>query len=268
VWNFIPNWHLKLNYAQGFRPPVFNNTTSNGVGLQIGGNPNLTVETSDATQAEINARIFKGERRIRELSFRVDGSYTRINNLIQISSGNYTNTGQRGMASLEFLGKLYLQGGHRLELGYTYLRGDSSDKGRLLALPENWFSLAGVWSLIGSKLTATTTLRVTGAAEDPNRLVDYRGTTYVTTPIPGTVQGAVTVNPTDLVLDRLPPIADLSLGVQYSPTPKLAIRVSAYNALWSHAYQPDVFFDYEPHLEYLPNPYEGFRAYLSAMYQY
>jgi len=268
VWNFIPNWHLKLNYAQGFRPPVFNNTTSNGVGLQIGGNPNLTVETSDATQAEINARIFKGERRIRELSFRVDGSYTRINNLIQISSGNYTNTGQRGMASLEFLGKLYLQGGHRLELGYTYLRGDSSDKGRLLALPENWFSLAGVWSLIGSKLTATTTLRVTGAAEDPNRLVDYRGTTYVNTPIPGAVQGAVTVNPTDLVLDRLPPIADLSLGVQYSPTPKLAIRASAYNALWSHAYQPDVFFDYEPHLEYLPSPYEGFRAYLSAMYQY
>ena len=30
VWNFIPNWHLKLNYAQGFRPPVFNNTASNG----------------------------------------------------------------------------------------------------------------------------------------------------------------------------------------------------------------------------------------------
>ena len=28
------------------------------------------------------------------------------------------------------------------------------------------------------------------------------------------------------------------------------------------------FFDYEPHLEYLPNPYEGFRAYLSALYQY
>jgi len=38
--------------------------------------------------------------------------------------------------------------------------------------------------------------------------------------------------------------------------------------LFSHTYQPDVFFDYEPHLEYLPNPYEGFRAYLSATYQY
>jgi hypothetical protein len=29
-----------------------------------------------------------------------------------------------------------------------------------------------------------------------------------------------------------------------------------------------VFFDYEPHLEYLPNPFPGVRAYLSALYQY
>ena len=112
VWKFLPNWHLKLNYAEGFRPPVFNNTTSNGEDVQIGGNPNLTVETSNATQAEINARIFKGERRIRELSFRVDGSYTRVNNLIQVSSGNYGNSGDRGLLSFEFLGKLYLTGDH------------------------------------------------------------------------------------------------------------------------------------------------------------
>ena len=278
VWNFLPNWHLKLNYAEGFRPPVFNNTTSNGEDVQIGGNPNLTVETSNAIQAEINARIFKGERRIRELSFRIDGSYTRVNNLIQVSSGNYGNSGDRGLLSFEFLGKLYLQGGHRIELGYTYLRGDTSDKGLLRSLPENWFSLAGVWSLLGSKLTATTTFRVTGAAEDPNRLVEYRGSTYYTCPATdptcatgpkaGTPQNPVTVAATDLVLDRLPPIADLSLGLTYSPTPKLAIRASVYNALFSHAYQPDVFFDYEPHLEYLPNPYEGVRAYLSVMYQY
>jgi len=51
VWNFIPNWHLKLNYTQGFRPPVFNNTVSNGEDLQINGNPKLNVETSDAVQA-------------------------------------------------------------------------------------------------------------------------------------------------------------------------------------------------------------------------
>lgn len=265
VWAFIPGWHLKLNYAQGFRPPVFNNTTSNGEGVQIGGNPDLKVETSDAAQAEINARIFKGERRIRELSFRIDGSYTRINNLIQVTSGQYSNSGERALASVEFLGKLYIQGGHRLELAYTWLRGDSADKGRLRNLPEHWFELAGVFDLVANRLSATTRLRVTGAAEDSNRLVEYRDTRYGPD---GEPMGSVSVRATDLVLDRIPPLAELSLGVQYTPTRRLAIRASAYNALAAHAYQPDVYFDYEPHLEYLPNPYEGFRAYLSALYAY
>src|SRR5262249_53581311 len=26
VWNFLPNFHVKLNYATGFRPPPFNST--------------------------------------------------------------------------------------------------------------------------------------------------------------------------------------------------------------------------------------------------
>lgn len=264
VWNFITNWHLKLNYAQGFRPPVFNNTTSNGEGVQIGGNPNLGVETSDAAQAEINARIFKGERRIRELSFRIGGSYTRVNDLIQVSSGNYGNSGERGITSVEFLGKLFVQGGHRIELGYTYLRGDTSDKGRLRSLPEHWFELGTVFSLIPNKLTATTRLKITGAAEDPNRLVEYRGLEYDANGEPASVN----VFATDLVLDRMPPVADLGVGMTYTPTKRLAIRATLYNVLFTHAYQPDVFFDYEPHLEYLPNPYEGFRAYVSALFQY
>jgi len=264
VWNFVPGWHVKLNYAQGFRPPVFNNTTSNGEGVQIGGNPNLGVETSDAGQVEVNARIWKGERRIRELSFRVDASYTRIDNLIQITSGNYDNSGQRGIASGEFLGKLYVQGGHRVELGYTYLHGDTSDKGRLRNLPEHWFDLATVFSLVPSKLTATTRLKVTGAAEDPNRLVEYRGLTFDAMGEPQ----SVVVATTDLVLDRLPPQAELSLGLTYAPSKHLTLRATIYNALAQHAYQPDVFGDYEPHLEYLPNPQPGFRAYASALVTY
>jgi outer membrane receptor protein involved in Fe transport len=264
VWSFVPGWHLKLNYAQGFRPPVINNTTSNGEGVQIGGNRDLAVETSDALQAEVNARIFKGERRIRELSFRVDGSYTRINNLIQVSSGNYGNSGERGIASGELLGKLYVQGGHRIELGYTYLRVDTTDKGRVRSLPENWLDLATVLSL-SDHLSATARLKITGAAEDPNRLVEYRG--LALDPETG-ASTSKTVLATDLVLDRLPPVAELSLGVSYAPTRKLTVRATAYNALGSHHYQPDPVFDYEPHLEYLPNPAAGFRAYLSALYHY
>jgi outer membrane receptor protein involved in Fe transport len=266
VWNFIPNWHLKANYAQGFRPPAFNNTVTNGEAVNITGDPNLKVETSDSTQVEVNARIFKGERRIRELAFRVDGSYTRLNDLIQISSGQYRNTPERRIASAEFLGKLYVQGGHRIELGYTYLKVATDDKGLFRNLPEHSFSLATVFSLVANKLSATSTLRISGAAEDPNRLVEYRGVMFDANGNPP--MGTPPVLATDLVMDRLPPIAELSLGMLYAPTSKLTFRATAYNALVGHNYQPDVNYDYEPHLEYLASPYEGFRAYLSAMYQY
>jgi outer membrane receptor protein involved in Fe transport len=265
VWNFIPSWHLKLNYTQGFRPPAFNNTGSNGEGLQVTGNPNISVESSDALQAELNARIFKGERRIRELSFRLDGSYTRLDDLIQVTSGTYANSGKRGLASVEFLGQLYLQGGHRLQLGYTWLKGDTSDKGPLRELPEHWFDLATVFNLVDHKLTATTDLRITGAAEDPNRLVEYRDSSFDAS---GNVMNPVTVASTDLVMDRIPPIAELSFGMTWTPTKKLTVRGMIYNALVGQYYQPDAFFDYEPHLEYLPNPFASFRAYLSALYTY
>ena len=53
------------------------------------------------------------------------------------------------------------------------------------------------------------------------------------------------------------------------PSPPQTVSARhVYNALMQHAYQPDVFMDYEPHAEYLPNPYEGIRGYFSAMYQY
>jgi outer membrane receptor protein involved in Fe transport len=264
VWNFISNWHLKLNYAEGFRPPVFNDTVSNGQAVQIAGNPNLTVERSRALQAEINARIWKGDRRIRELSFRVDASYTVLSNLIQAEEGQYVNSGTRGITSAEFLGTLYIQGGHRIELGYTYMNVDASDQGEILSLPNNWFNLSTVWNLVTNHLTATTNLKIMGSTEDPNRLVEYRDLMYGVGGTPGTT----TTLATDLVLDQLPPIAELSAGIAYSPIEKLSIRATVYDALGGHYYYPDVFFNYEPHLEYLPDPEAGFRAFLTAMYQY
>jgi outer membrane receptor protein involved in Fe transport len=265
VWNFVKNWHLKLNYAQGFRPPVFNNTSANGEAVQFGGQPDLEVETSDAMQAEINARIFKGERRIRELSFRLDASYTHLKNLIQISSGAFRNSGDRAIASAELLGKLNIQGGHRLELAYTWQRVATADRGLIKSLPENWFNFGSVFNLVTDRLTFMTNLKVAGSAEDPNRLVEYRGTTYGDN---GYTMNPVIVVPTDLVLDKLPPVADLSLGLTWTPNSKMLLRATVYNALMQHAYQPDAFFDYEPHAEYLPSPYEGIRAYVSANYQY
>ncbi len=265
VWNFIPNWYAKVNYAQGFRPPAFNNAASNGVAVQFAAPATLAVENSDATQFEVNARIFKGDRRIRELSFRADAAYTRLTNLIQIQSSQYKNTGSRALTTGELLAKLYVQGGHRLELGYSYLQGTTSDKGKLRNMPEHWFNLSGVWNLADGKLTATSNMRIAGASEDPNRLVEYRNNTYGEM---GNAAGVIEVQTTDLVMDRLPPTAEISLGLTWTPIERLAINATVYNALKGHFYQPDAFYDYEPRLEYLPNPYEGFRAYISAMYSY
>ncbi len=272
VWNFLPSWYAKFNLAQGFRPPVFNNTNSNGESVQVAGNPDLEVETSDAAQAEVNARLFKGSRRLREVAFRADYSYTRMQNLIQVQSGRYLNTADRAMHSGELLAKVYVQGGHRLELGYTYLRAESADKGRLRSLPEHWFNLGGIFNLIDDKLSATTGLRVTGAAEDPNRLVEYRDLAFDEMGnIINVSTGLVTprtVNASEVVLDRLPPIAELTLGVAWQPMTKLRVEGTVLNTLGGRYYQPDVFFDYEPHLELLPNAYEDLRAYVSATYQY
>jgi hypothetical protein len=73
---------------------------------------------------------------------------------------------------------------------------------------------------------------------------------------------------TDLVMDLLPPAAELTCGLQYTPTSKLTFRATVYNAIAEHTYQPDAFYDFEPHLEYLPSPYPSFRAYLAGIYSY
>ena len=277
VWNFAPSFHLKLNLTQGYRPPVFNNTNSNGEAVQIDGRPDLEVETSDSATAEVNGRIFKGERRIRELSFRVDYSYTRLQNLIQVVAGRYENTADRGIHSAEALAKLFVQGGHRLELAYTFLRINMADKGIHRSMPEHMFHLTGVFNLIDDKLTAVTDLRVVGAMEDANRLIEYRGYRYAgdgdDEPV-GTIldpdgnEGAVRTGPSQLTFDRLPPAADLTLGLTYQPTPRLSVKATVFNAFNARYYQPDAFFDYEPRLEFLPSPWEDIRAYLSAELSY
>jgi len=282
VYNFIPNWHLKANFNQGFRPPVFNNLNSNGEAVQIDGRPDLLVEKTNAGQAEINARLFKDERRIRELNFRLDYSYTKIDNLIQINGGRYLNTADRGINSIEFLGKLYVQGGHRFELGYTWMRIDTADKGRFRAMPEHWFNMLAVFNVIDDRLQASTNLRVLGAQEDANRIAEYRDFHYCTPAEAAEnlcqdgdiinpqdpVQSWVTTLPTDLVLDRIPPTAELMFGLTWLVSPKLVINAEVFNALNGRFYQPDLFFDYEPRLEFLPNPYEDLRAFVGATYSY
>jgi hypothetical protein len=76
-------------------------------------------------------------------------------------------------------------------------------------MPEHWFNLGGVFQLIDGTLAATTNLRVLGAMEDANRLVEHRDYTYDAQGHiihePTGARQSLLVQPHELVLDRLPP---------------------------------------------------------------
>jgi outer membrane receptor protein involved in Fe transport len=266
VWEFVRDFHLKLNYAEGFRPPVFNNTDSNGEAVEIDGDRDLEVERSRSFQTEVNARVLKGKKRIRELTLRADYSYTVLENFITFVGGRYENVGDRGIHSAEFLAKLYLKGDHRIELAYTWVTIDMADKGAFLAMPEHWFNITSVVNLISGKLEGIGVLKVVGAFEDPNRRVEYRDLE----PDPVTGQFSPSdpmqttfVQPIELVIDRIPPSAELQLGVRFALMKDVTLSAFAYNSLNSARFQPDAFNDLQPRLEIRPTRYESFRFFAS-----
>jgi hypothetical protein len=84
--------------------------------------------------------------------------------------------------------------------------------------------------------------------------------------VPGQI---VAVEPTENVLDRIPPAGELEIGIRYRGwKDRLTISATAYNALDAKHYQPDAFMDYEPRNEYIPNTYERFRFFASASVAY
>jgi len=80
--------------------------------------------------------------------------------------------------------------------------------------------------------------------------------------------GYIVVAPYEVVADRLPPVADAALGVTWQLTRRLEVRGAVHNAFNGRSYDPDVFLNYAPRLENLPNPAEDLRAYVSAVYRY
>jgi outer membrane receptor protein involved in Fe transport len=271
VYELVPDWHLKLNYAEGFRPPGFNATEGNGEAVQLSGTPALKVETSRAGQAEINARLLKGRRSIRELDLRVDYAYTILQNYVAYIGGANANTGDRGIQSAEFLAKLYLKGGHRVELGYSFNSINMDDKGDFMTVPNHWFTLRSVNTIVPDKLSVATMLHIYGSFEDPNRRVEARG--LVRDPLTGAAHAGnametVSVVATEVVIDRAPPAAEVQVGVLWTPYDNLELQGTVYNAFDSNRTSYDNFNDLEPRLEITPQQFEAFRFFLSGKYTF
>lgn len=272
VYNFFSEMFLKANYASGFRPPVFNNSDSNGAAVQFAGNTRLENERSQAFQGEINARVLKNVGPIRALQLRVDYAFTYLTNLTVISGGSYTNGRQdsisqsqllvqagllksdderskRYIHSVEAAARLYAGDGV-FSLGYTYLHITTNDRGVLRSMPQHQFSLGWVQPIV-RWLDVNGTFLLIGGYDDPNRLRS------VSTLLPdGSL--ATIANFSDITYDRLPPQAQLNFGLRAKFLKnRLWSSINFYNVLNQRAYYPDVFNDQAPTLEVIPNPAPG-----------
>src|SRR5690606_32718388 len=108
---------------------------------------------------------------------------------------------------------------------------------------------------------------VLGAFEDPNRMVEYRNLAYADDGTLGS-DSTVAVAPYEKVMDRIPPAAELQVGVTYLGIENVRLRAVAYNAFHAQHYNIDAFHSLDPRLEILPNPFTGFRAFVTASYHY
>ncbi|MCU1282310.1 MAG: hypothetical protein JWM53_5856 [bacterium] len=265
VYNFLPDYHIKLNYATGFRAPVFQNTSIPAGGVSFGSNPNLNTEASQSFQGELNARLLRNIRKVRELELRGDYSYTVLSNLIQIRGGVYGNSGKRAIHSVEGFAKLYLNGDHFLQASYTYLNSTTTDSGVVRTVPNHWVVLVDSFNIIKNLLDVNMNLSIFGAYEDVNRVPTQVDTSAGGSQFTGTTDARTT----DLVFDRLTPVANLQLGFRLRfMKDKLQVSGQFYNVLNQHYYYPDNFSDLTPTIEMTPLPAPGFNFYANVSYHF
>lgn len=262
VWNLYREMYMKANYANGFRPPVFNNTDSNGAAVQYGGNRLLRNEQSHSAQLEWNARVLRNIGPIRALQLRADYSYTLLDGLILVSRGRYQNSridsstgeqpSQRYIHAVEASARMRV-GAHDLSLGYSFLHITTNDRGLLRSVSPHNLSAGWVISLLPGLLDLNGTLLIYATNDDPNitqSTVLGDGTTVATT--------------SDLTFDRLPPYALLNAGLRARfLKERLWTSINFYNVLNQRYYYPDQFYSPIP-TESSPTPAAGFSFFLQV----
>ena len=265
VYNFLPDFHIKLNYATGFRAPVFQSASVLPGGTSFGANPNLKTEASQSFQGELNARLLRNVRKVRELEVRGDYSYTVLSNVILIRGGAYGNSGKRAIHSAEGYAKLYLNGDHFLQASYTYLYATTTDSGVVRTYPNHWVVLGASFNLVKNLLDVNANLSVFGAYEAnsryPSALAGNIGGGYFT--------GTTVTGSSDLTWDRLTPVANLQLGFRLRfIKDRLQFSGQFYNVLNQHYYYPNNFGDLTPSIEVQPNPAPGFNFWANVSYHF
>ncbi len=250
VWNLFDKTYLKLNYAEGFRPPELQSVGINPNGISsvsFQSDPNLDVERSRAAEAELNAVLLEGRGPFKRIYLRADYAYTVINDLVRNVGGRFANSGDRGIHSVEFLVRSELRGDHELWLGGHHVRAEDSVFGPVRNFP-NWVFMGGARTLLlGGHLELSALATFVGAQEDLNRAND----------VGATLGGFARSDASDIEVDRIDAYVLLRAGVRVLGLwgDRLVLSGFVYNAADTRRADPDFFFD--DRVQSRPQPREG-----------
>ncbi len=261
VWNLVAKLFLKLNYAEGFRPPEFQSTSINehslsSVSFESG--KDIRVEQSRATEAELNAVILEDTGWLKRIYLRGDYGYTVLRDIIRNSGGQFVNSGERGIHSVEFLARADFSGDHELWFGGHFNAAEDSEFGPVRNFPNWVFNGGGRLSLADGHLQLISLATWVGPQEDLNRPAD------IGEPFPSSLPGTVTTDPSELEVEYVDAYLLLRFGIR---APRLwddRIELSAwyYNALDVSYQDPDFFFD--DRVQSRPQPRGGWSAFGQA----
>ncbi len=256
VWNVFAKLFVKLNYAEGFRPPELqatrvNNRAVSNVGYES--NPDLRVERSRSTEAEINAVVAEGYGVLERVYLRGDYAYTVLSDLVRNVSGQFANSGQRGIHAVEALARADFVGGHELWLGGAFNRAEDSVLGPIRNFPNVTFTGGGKVQILPKYLEAMTGFTWIGPQEDLNR--DPKAGYAV---FGGQYTG---VDSAEVVVDEIGASILLRAGLRATHLwdDRLTLSVFGYNLLDDRTGDPDFYF--EDRVQSRPQPKGGWSVF-------
>jgi outer membrane cobalamin receptor len=260
-WNPYHKINLKLNAAQGFRPPALALTNGNDDSLtnpypHRQSNPDLKAERSVSLEGELSAKVLEGEGRVHYSALRLGYQYTRLDDLVVFdATGAPVNANRRTMSSIELRADTAFLGGHRFVVGYSFLRGRDEQEGPMRNIPEHRLRVT-LEEHVLDHVDVYLGLALTGAVEDLDRL-----------PLSSSTSMSATATPGSVIVDRLPPSGLVNFGVLASGLVggNLDVAFHLQNAFDARAYVADP--DFERRQAILPMQAAGLAATFSATWR-
>lgn len=239
VWNIVDKLYLKLNYAEGFRPPSYDSTQIVDLAvstLSYQSSPDIKVETSRAGEVELNAVLLENTGPLRRIYVRGDYAYTVLSDVIRNVGGQFANSGQREIHSAEMFARAEFDAGHELWFGGHYIKAEDSVFGPVRNFPELAFTGGARVRVVGP-LELSGLAMWYGAQEDFNRpasAIEFPAGS-----------GFAQADASDVEVEYIEPTLTLRFGARLVELFDDRIDISAfvYNALDVRRSDPDFFFD-------------------------